>query len=72
MVAMPMPPPTQSVARPAQVAPLELVDQGAEDHRAGRAERVAHRDRAAVDVGDLVGDAHVVHEAHRDRRRTPR
>src|SRR6476659_8917748 len=28
----------------AQVTALELVDQGAEDHRAGRPERVAHRD----------------------------
>src|SRR4051794_14635062 len=50
---------------PAQVAALELVDQGPEDHRAGRAERVAHRDRAAVDVGDLVTDVQVAHEPHR-------
>src|SRR5690349_13448629 len=40
----------------AQVATLKLVDQRAEDHRPGGAERVAHRDRAAVDVGDLVAD----------------
>src|SRR5690242_6789390 len=40
----------------AQVATAELVDEGAEDHRPGRAQRVAHGDRAAVDVGDLVGD----------------
>ena len=39
----------------ALVAALELVDQGAEDHRAGRAERVAHGDRAAVDVDLLRG-----------------
>src|SRR5690348_4769418 len=51
----------------AQVAPLELVDEGAEDHRAGRTERVTHGDRTAVDVGDLVGDAQVAHEPHRDR-----
>src|SRR5690349_696075 len=50
-----------------EVAPLELVDEGAEDHRAGGAERVAHGDGAAVDVGDLRGDAHVAHEAHGDR-----
>src|SRR6476661_2343940 len=51
----------------ALVAALELVDERAEDHRAGGAERVPHRDGAAVDVGDLVADAHVLHEAHRDR-----
>ena len=32
------------------VAPLELVEDGAEQHRAGGAERVAEGDRAAVDV----------------------
>ncbi len=37
----------------AQVAALELVEHGGEQHRAGGAERVAQRDRAAVDV-DLV------------------
>src|SRR5919107_4411347 len=50
----------------AQVATLELVDERAEDHRAGGAERVTHGDRAAVDVGDLVADVQVAHEAHRD------
>src|SRR4051812_4313743 len=50
-----------------EVAALELVDEGAEQHRAGRAEWVAHGDGAAVDVGDLVGDPHVLHEAHGDR-----
>src|SRR3954471_5265247 len=53
---------------PAEVAALELVDQGAEDHRAGGAQRVTHRDRATVDVRDLVADAEVAHEPHRDRR----
>src|SRR4029079_13305213 len=51
---------------PAKVAALQLVDQGAEDHRAGGAERVAHGDGAAVDVGLLVGDPHVLHVAHGD------
>jgi AcrR family transcriptional regulator len=37
----------------ALLAPLELIDQRAEDHRTGCAERVAHRDRAAVDL-DLL------------------
>src|SRR6478752_4811166 len=50
-----------------ELTTLELVDQGAEDHRAGGAERVAHGDRATVDVGDLRGDVHVPHEAHRHR-----
>src|SRR6185295_3147606 len=49
----------------AQLAALQLVDQGAEDHRAGRAERVAHGDRAAVDVHDFVGNVHFLHELHR-------
>src|SRR4029077_8626059 len=52
---------------PAEVAAFELVDQGPEDHRPGGAQRVAHRDRAAVDVRDLVADAEVAHEPHRDR-----
>src|SRR5579862_9066095 len=49
----------------AQLAALEFVDQRAEDHRAGGAERMAHRDRAAVDVDDLVGQVHFLHEFHR-------
>ena len=55
MVAVPMPPPMHSVMSAVALAgALEFVERGAEDHRAGRAERMAHRDRAAVDV-DLVG-----------------
>src|SRR3954447_24037137 len=50
-----------------QVAALELVDQRAEDHRAGGAQRVAHRDGAAVDVDLLVVQVEVAHEAHGDR-----
>ena len=46
-------------------APLQLVEQRAEQHRAGGAERVAERDRAAVDVDLLVRHAHLAHEAHR-------
>src|SRR5919107_5330361 len=46
----------------AQVAPLELVDERAQDHRAGGAQRVAHRDGATVDVPLLVVEAGVGHE----------
>ena len=46
----------------------QLVDQRAEDHAAGRAERVAHGDRAAVDVDLLHVEAHVLDEAQHDRR----
>ena len=55
MVAMPMPPPMHSVISAVDLfAALELVEGGAEQDRAGRAERVAEGDRAAVDV-DAVG-----------------
>ena len=51
MVAVPMPAPMQSVTSPVdEIAPLQFVDQRAEDHRAGGAERMAERDGAAVDV----------------------
>src|SRR5690606_31559243 len=42
--------------RAARTPPLELVDHGSGDHRAGGAQRVAHRDGATVDVEFLVGD----------------
>src|SRR3954451_1138327 len=45
---------------------LQLVDERAQDDGAGGAQRVAHGDGAAVDVGDVVADPHVLHEAHRD------
>src|SRR5690606_36255005 len=47
-------------AGPATTA-LELVEQRQGDAGARHADRVAERDRAAVDVGDLVGDAEVLH-----------
>src|SRR5262245_30554395 len=40
--------------RGCEVAALKLVNRGAEDHCASRAERMPHGDRAAVDV-DLGG-----------------
>src|SRR5699024_4552373 len=45
---------------------LELVENGAGDHRAGRTEGVAHGDGAAVDVELLVRDVHVLLEAQHD------
>src|SRR6266508_4562458 len=42
------------------VPALEVVEHGADEHGAGGAERVAHRDRAAVDVELLVRDAQVL------------
>ena len=46
-----MPPPVHIVTRPVlQVAALELVEQGADEHRAGGADGVAEGHRAAVDV----------------------
>src|SRR5258707_14701835 len=54
--------------RAARVAALELVDHGAGDHRAGRAQRVTHCDGAAVDVELLVGNVQVLLELQRHRR----
>src|SRR5262249_47845374 len=38
------------------VGALKLVEHGAEDHRTGRPERMAKRDRAAIDVDLVVVD----------------
>ena len=52
--ATPLPPPRQSVAMPRfSVAALQRVEKRRQDTRAARADGVAERDRAAVDV-DLV------------------
>ena len=69
IVAVPMPAATQSVTSAVRLAgPLEFVEHGAENHAAGRAERMAHRDRAAVDV-DLGGiEVEGLHVAQDDRR----
>src|SRR5271157_3440257 len=53
---------TQRDKRAPGVAALQLVDHGAENHRAGGTQRVAHRDGAAVDVELLVGDVQVLLE----------
>src|SRR3712207_7829924 len=47
--------------------PTLFRSQRAEDHAAGRAERVAHGDRAAVDVDLLHVEVHVADEAQHDR-----
>src|SRR6185437_2918771 len=52
----------------AQVLALELVDQGAQDHAAGGAQRVAHGDGAAVDVDLVHVPAHVLDVAQDDGR----
>ena len=69
IVAVPMPAPMHSVTSAGrQVAPLELVEQRAEDHRAGRAERMAHGDGAAVDVDLGVVEVERLQVAQHDRR----
>src|SRR3954452_25395278 len=50
-----------------EISSLELVDDGAEQHRARRAEGMPHRDRAAVDVDLLVRQVQLPHEPHRHR-----
>ena len=49
------------------VGALQFVEHGAEDHRAGGAERMAHGDRAAIDVEDRVVDVEGLLEAQHDR-----
>ena len=48
------------------VAALDLVEEGAEDHRAGGAEGVAHGDGAAVDVDAGGVDVEGLQEAQHD------
>src|SRR5947209_19834059 len=52
--------------RATRVAALELVDHGAGDHGAGRAQRVAHRDGATVAVEDVVGNLQCLLELQHD------
>src|SRR5262249_38597337 len=51
------------------VAALHLVEQGAQDHGAGRAQRVSHGDGAAVHIDLVVGNVEQLHEQHDDRRK---
>ena len=73
IVAVPMPAPMQSVTRAGrEVAPLEFIEQRAEDHGAGGAERMAQRDGAAIDV-DLRGvELERLHDSATPPRRRPR
>src|SRR3954470_13457477 len=50
-----------------EVAPLQLVECNAEDHRAGGAERMPHGDGPAVDIDFAVVDAEGLHEAQHHR-----
>ena len=56
----------------AAAAAAQLVDEREHDARARHADRVAERDRAAVDVDDVVGDAEVASSTRCRPRRTPR
>src|ERR1700710_2913013 len=53
---------TQRYQRAPGVAALQLVNHGAQNHRAGSTERMAHGDGTAVDVELLVGDVQVLLE----------
>src|SRR5689334_8645238 len=50
------------------VAALELVEHGAQNHRAGCAERMTERDRAAIDVDLVVVDVEGLDVAQHDGR----
>src|ERR1700742_1468877 len=51
------------------VGALELVEHGAEDHRAGGAQRMAERDRAAIDVDLGIVDVEGLDVAQHHRRK---
>src|ERR1700688_1869153 len=51
------------------VGALELVEHGAENHRARRAERMAERDGAAIDVDLRIVDVEGLDVAQHDRRK---
>ena len=71
MVAVPMPGPhAEGDERGALVPALELVEHRAEQHAARCAQRMAHGDGPAVDVGVGGVDTHLLHEeeAHRSKR----
>ena len=68
MAASPWPPPPQSAAAPSPPPRRRssLIERE-HDARARHADRVTERDRAAVHVHDVVGDAEVVHRREADR-----
>src|SRR4051812_14087043 len=49
----------------AQVSPLELAEQSAQDHRSGSSQRMAQRDRSSVHVDPVERNAELL--AHDDR-----
>ena len=57
---------------PRAAAAPQLAGEGADEARAGAAERVAERDRAAVDVELLLVDAELARAGERPARRRPR
>ena len=63
MMAGAMPPPAHIVTRPTCLSgALELVEDGADEDGAGRADRVAERHGAAVDVDLVAVEVEVAHE----------
>src|SRR5690606_4144983 len=50
-----------------EIAALQFVEHGAENDRAGRAERMAHRNRTAIDVDLVVRNIERLHVAQHDR-----
>ena len=68
ITASPWPPPEQIAAQPSAAAPAaQLVDERAEDPRAGGADRVTEGDRAAVDVDPVLVDPEHPDRVQRDR-----
>src|ERR1700749_481520 len=53
--------------RRALAGPFKLVERGAEDHCAGRAKRMAHRDRAAIDIDPALVEVERLAKAQHDR-----
>src|ERR1035437_9954306 len=51
----------------AQLAPVQLVNQGADQHGTGGTVRVAHGDRATIDVDLVMRHFHLFHEPHHYR-----
>ena len=51
-----------------QTVPAHRVDELGGQHRAGRADRVAVRNSAAIDIDDLVGQAELACDDNGDRR----
>ena len=71
--AMPWPPPMQSVTSPRRMpSRLHRMEQARRQHRAGRADRMAVGDGAALDIDDVLGQAELLARRPAARRRRPR